>query len=231
MCCLGNYNGTPRNPVTALDGLRREFPDAQITFEPGTNFLRAAVIVPSSALATEDGQPGLKAEYWRGADFPGNPALTRVDDTLNYDFDNSAPVMPDAGPLSARWTGFVTVPESGRYRIGLDRPEREIVDRRQAGGGHAMRASAGQDGGSDVSRRAARYAVKIEQTPARGPVLKFVWTRVIDHPLEKAVMAAKAADLVIAVTGISSALEGEEMTVNVPGFVRRRPHQPGHAQG
>ena len=37
--------------------------------------------------------------------------------------------------------------------------------------------------------------------------------------MEKAVTAAKAADLVIAVTGISSALEGEEMTVNVPGFV------------
>ncbi|HSS14620.1 MAG TPA: glycoside hydrolase family 3 N-terminal domain-containing protein, partial [Rhizomicrobium sp.] len=104
---LGNYNGTPRNPVTVLDGLRREFPDAQITFEPGTNFLRAAVIVPSSALSTEDGKSGLKAEYWRGANFPGNAALTRVDATLNYDFDNSAPVMPDAGPLSARWTGFV----------------------------------------------------------------------------------------------------------------------------
>jgi beta-glucosidase len=59
---LGNYNGTPRNPVTVLDGLRREFPDAQITFEPGTNFLRAAVVVPSSALSTEDGQAGLKAE-------------------------------------------------------------------------------------------------------------------------------------------------------------------------
>ena len=63
-----------------------------------------------------------------------------------------------------------------------------------------------------------KYAVKIEQTPARGPVLKFVWTRVIDDPLGRAVAAAKSADLVIAVAGISSALEGEEMPVNLPGF-------------
>ena len=69
---LGNYNGTPRNPVTALEGMRKEFPDAQIVFEPGTNFLRAAVIVPASALSTGDGQPGLKAEFWRGPDFPGS---------------------------------------------------------------------------------------------------------------------------------------------------------------
>jgi len=71
----------------------------------------------------------------------------------------------------------------------------------------------------DLAFEAGRkYAVKIEQTPARGPVLKFIWTRVIDSPLERAVAAAKSADLVIAVAGISSALEGEEMPVNIPGF-------------
>jgi beta-glucosidase len=41
---------------------------------------------------------------------------------------------------------------------------------------------------------------------------------VIDDPLGRAIAAAKSADLVIAVTGITSALEGEEMTVDVPGF-------------
>src|SRR3569833_1565439 len=206
---LGNSNGTPRNPVTVLDGLRREFPDTQIVFEPGTNFLRAAVIVPSSALSTEDGKLGLKAEYWRGAGFPGSTALTRVEGTLNYDFDNSAPVMPDAGPLSARWTGFVTAPDSGRYRIGLIAQSAKLW----IAGKLVMETDARQRGPKmeEVTFETGRkYAVKIEQTPARGPVLKFVWTRVVDNPLEKAVNATKTANLVIAVTGISSALEGEE---------------------
>ena len=70
---LGNYNGSPpKIPSRCWTVCARQFPDAQITFEPGTNFLRAAGVVPSSALATEDGQPGLKAEYWRGANFPGS---------------------------------------------------------------------------------------------------------------------------------------------------------------
>jgi beta-glucosidase len=214
---LGNYNGTPINPVTALEGIRKEFPDAQIAFEPGTNFLRAALIVPTSALATEDGQPGLKAQFWRGAGFPGDAALTRIDASLNYDFDNSAPVMADAGPLSARWTGFVSVPQSGRYRIGLVATSARlwidnklVVETEPRQRGSRMEEMTFETG--------RKYAVKIEQTPARGPVLKFVWTRVIDNPLDRAVAAAKSADLVIAVAGISSALEGEEMPVNVPGF-------------
>jgi beta-glucosidase len=37
---LGNYNGTPSRAVSALEGLKRQFPDAEIVFESGTNFLR-----------------------------------------------------------------------------------------------------------------------------------------------------------------------------------------------
>ena len=37
---LGNYNGTPTHTVSVLDGMKAEFPDAQINFVPGTQFLR-----------------------------------------------------------------------------------------------------------------------------------------------------------------------------------------------
>ncbi len=57
---LGNYNGEPKDPVTALAGIRKQFPGAEVVFEPGTNFLRAAETVPASALATPEGQPGLR---------------------------------------------------------------------------------------------------------------------------------------------------------------------------
>jgi beta-glucosidase len=210
----GNYNGQPIHPVTALDGIRAAFPNAEVVFEPGTNFLRSAGTVPGSAL-THDGQPGLKAEYWSTPDFAGNPAVTRIDRTVSLDRD-STPVLPDA--ISARWTGAFTVPESGTYRIGLAGGSSKVwID-----GALAVDVPAsGQRGPKTVDMHfdAGRaYAVKIEQTPARGPVLRFVWTHVLDDPLGRAVAAAKQADLVIAVAGITSALEGEEMKVTVPGF-------------
>src|SRR6185437_2853173 len=51
---LGNYNGQPSHAVTALEGIRQAFPGSQITYEPGTNFLRLADAVPGSALKTPD---------------------------------------------------------------------------------------------------------------------------------------------------------------------------------
>ena len=59
---LGNYNGTPTHTVSVLEGLRAEFPEAQINFVPGTQFLRAdGDPVPASAFTNADGQPGLQS--------------------------------------------------------------------------------------------------------------------------------------------------------------------------
>ena len=62
-----------------------------------------------------------------------------------------------------------------------------------------------------------RYAVKIEYL-AGGLVTKLVWLPVIGDPLVEAVSAARQADVVVAVVGITSKLEGEEMKVDLPGF-------------
>lgn len=59
--------------------------------------------------------------------------------------------------------------------------------------------------------------MRIEQGASRFPP-RFVWSEVRSDALERAVAAARDADLVIAVAGITSALEGEEMQVNIAGF-------------
>ena len=61
---LGNYAGQPTHIVSILDGLKAEFPNATITFVPGTQFLRTdGTPVPDALLTTPDGKPGLKADY------------------------------------------------------------------------------------------------------------------------------------------------------------------------
>lgn len=51
----GNYNGTPSHATSALDGIRQQFVNAQVTFSPGTDFLHGKG-KPSSLPA-----PGTKA--------------------------------------------------------------------------------------------------------------------------------------------------------------------------
>jgi beta-glucosidase len=62
-----------------------------------------------------------------------------------------------------------------------------------------------------------RYAVKIEFERG-GFGTKLVWLSVSVDPIFEAASAARQADAVIAVVGITSKLEGEEMKVETPGF-------------
>jgi tetratricopeptide (TPR) repeat protein len=66
---LGNYSGSPTHIVSVLDGMKTEFPEAQINFVAGTQFLRAdGELVPESALTNAEGQPGLTAKFSSGVD-------------------------------------------------------------------------------------------------------------------------------------------------------------------
>src|SRR5580704_15543359 len=60
----GNYTGTPPGTTTVLQGIRKQFQAAQVTYAEGTNFLRQETLVPAAFYSTEDGQPGLIGEYF-----------------------------------------------------------------------------------------------------------------------------------------------------------------------
>ncbi len=57
------------------------------------------------------------------------------------------------------------------------------------------------------------------QGGARNPQAQLIWTPANELSASAAVSAAQEADVVIAVVGITSRLEGEEMKVNQPGFL------------
>ncbi len=217
----GNYNGTPSRATTALDGIRKQFASAQVTYAPGMNFLREEELIPTAVLQAGDGQPGLKGEYFSGKDFRGAPVLTRVDKNVNlqiFSADSSALVLPSGiTDLAVRWTGFLTPAESGSYKIGvagsmnriwLD--EKLIID---DGAWHGPMPTTV----TMKLEKGHRYALKIEYGPA-GVGTRLVWLPLLSDPFSEAVATARQADVAIAVVGITSDLEGEEMKVDVPGF-------------
>jgi beta-glucosidase len=62
-----------------------------------------------------------------------------------------------------------------------------------------------------------RYSIKLEYGQG-GTGIRLVWLRLVADPIPEAVALTKQADVVVAVVGITSQLEGEEMQVDVPGF-------------
>jgi beta-glucosidase len=218
----GNYSGTASHAVTALEGIRKQFSGTQVSYEPGTNFLRERPVIPTAVLSTEDGKPGLKAEYFAG-DLTGAPQVTRVDpivDLQTFSLFSDAQAIPapqGMKELSVRWTGFLTPPESGNYEIGLSGSnERMWLDGKLIVDDPVLHEPNMQT--STVSlTKGQRYPVKIEFLKGAFSI-KLVWQPVGKDPLIEATSAAQKADVVIAVVGITSKLEGEEMKVEVPGF-------------
>jgi beta-glucosidase len=218
----GNYSGTASHAVTALEGMRKQFSGALVTYEPGTNFLRELPPVPTSALSTENGKTGLTAEYFAG-DLTGTPQVTRIDpivDLQRFAFipDPQAIRAPEGmKEYSARWTGYLIPSESGTYQIGLaGSNERMWLDGKLIVDDPVLHDPNVQTASVSLTK-GHRYPVKVEFLKGAFSI-KMVWQPVGKDPLIEATSAAQKADVVIAVVGITSKLEGEEMKVDLPGF-------------
>ena len=223
---LGNYNGQPSRATTVLEGIRQHVSSGtKVSYALGTTLTEiSAVPVPASALRGPNGERGLKGEYFANKTLAGAPAVTRVDTEMNFDWgmSNPAPGIP-ADDFSARWTGKLTAPASGKYRFGAiaDDGVRVYLDGKLIAEDWTDHAPATITG--EVTLEAGKsYDIKIEYYESKiGAVAKLVWQLPIvksESPFAEAVNVAKQADTVVLVLGLSSRLEGEEMNVREPGF-------------
>ncbi len=225
---LGNYNGTPSHTVSILDGIRNEFAGATIKYVAGTQFLGAdAEPVPASAL-TVDGQPGIKASFAKldmtNLNSPGasKPVAQRVEPTIDLSAASLPAEAASVKPLAIHWEGMLTAPETGDYNLGMTaagyfRMQLDGKDVTSSYGGDGKAAKLGR------VHMEARKPAKLQVDYAFGfggdeLVAKLMWSKVELKPQQAAIDAAKAADVVVAVVGITSELEGEEMQVQEEGF-------------
>jgi beta-glucosidase len=224
---LGNYNGQPSRATTPLEGIRAKVsPQTKVLHSLGTGLTEVSVEpVPASALHTPDGGRGLKAEFFANKNLEGKPVLTRTDETVNFDWgmNSPAPTVP-ADDFSARWTGKLVPSVSGKYRLGMiaDDGARIFLDGKLIAEDWTEHAPTTITG--EVTLEAGRsYDLKLEYYESKiGAVAKLVWQPPVARegsPYAEAVDVAKQSDAVVLVLGLSSRLEGEEMSVHEPGFL------------
>jgi beta-glucosidase len=116
---LGNYVGTPVDPVTPLDGMMRQFRGSPILYAQGST-LAAGVGVPVPRTAFGLGQ-GLKTEFFADIDWTGRPVATVNEPTVQADWENARPVRQlETHDYSVRWSGSLTVPAPGQYVFTLE---------------------------------------------------------------------------------------------------------------
>ncbi len=103
--------------ITPLAGITARATGVKINAAQGSvGDMPLPTTVPTDVLAPPSGGGhGLSASYWSNGDRQGAPTRTQVDPTVDV---GASP--PDLGPVwSAHWTGTLTPPETGLYRLTL----------------------------------------------------------------------------------------------------------------
>jgi beta-glucosidase len=225
---LGNYNGIPSHTVSILEGMRKEFTGAQIEYVPGTQFLsREADPVPNAALTTA-GKPGVKATYTKldMTNINHPEQMKQLAQRVEPNIDTAAQSLPaetsGVKPLAIRWETMITAPATGDYNLGM---KASGFFRMQLNGKSVTSSYGGDPNEAKLGRvhleggRPAALTVEYADINGDAPHARLVWSKVDLTPDPKAIEAAKKADVVVAVVGITSELEGEEMQVSEPGFL------------
>jgi len=243
---LGNYNGIPSAPVTPLSGIRSKLPNAKVVYARGSEValnMPNFEAIPASAFPE-----GLMGEYFNSANFDGvahrpaeltypssgkmagkipdnpKPAFTRVDPKIDFYWWDGAPnASLNDDDFGVRWNGYLQAPVSGTYQlggIGLNAYElyldgKQIVKTSSIHGFNYQYAAVTLEAGK-------RYAIRLDYHEFAGDAgIQLVWSRppLNDGSAERdALAAARSADAVVMVLGLTPRLEGEEMKVPVEGF-------------
>jgi beta-glucosidase len=244
MALLGNYYGTPKAPVTVLQGIRRAVGEnTTVLYSRGADLVegreepRAAPAIEPSYLrpAADSTERGLKGEYFRGREFEGEAVMTRTDPQVAFRWDRGAPTddLTARGELSAelalpgdqfsiRWTGQLLPPVSGRYElhIGANDGFRLYLDESLVAEYWDV-TSRTRNTSVPVDLEADRaYDLRLEYfEDGYDAEVRLAWRLPgAKPPLEEALEAARKADVVVFVGGLTGDVEGEEMDVSYPGF-------------
>lgn len=243
MALLGNYYGTPAAPVTVLQGIREALPQAEVVHARGADLVEgrsdpaATPLIEPQYLRAAAGssERGLRGEYFANRDLSGTPALVRVDAQIAFRWDRGSPTdtlraRGEVGPgqslpddnFSIRWSGQLVPPRDGTYRLEAAANDgvrvyldgKRVIDRWQESDRlHAESVELPLRGGH-------AYDLRVEYFDGeRDAGVRLAWQMPgALPPLEEAVQAARNADVVIFVGGLTGDVEGEEMQVDYPGF-------------
>jgi|WetSurMetagenome_2_1015567.scaffolds.fasta_scaffold11727_3 beta-glucosidase len=223
---IGNYNGIPKDPVTILRGITNKLtPDTKILYAEGSDLaegIHNLAPIPSRYLETSDGKQGVYGEYFNNRDMKGKPVFTRIDDNIDFYWELLSPRsdMPD-DDFGVKWTTYLVPPVTGTYAIGgrgssgydilLD--GKKIISSMNEHESIHIEASAELQAGK-------KYKIEVLYKNYAGDAdIELLWAPPRPKLIDQAVTAAKEAEAVVLVLGLSQRLEGEEMSIKIDGFI------------
>jgi len=219
----GNYNGTPNQTITILNGIKTKVAENKIFYDKASDLVEDKVTTTYFPKMMFEGKKGFKATYWNTPDRTGDViATTQITNPLKITTAGQHEFAP-----GVKLEGF-----SAKYETEFIAEESdELVFKTGATGAFELLVN-----GESISKYTnwrtiparlpfqveAGKAYKIEILFAQSnnwqANLEFDFGKEYDIDFSGLIQKLKGIDTVVFVGGLSTLLEGEEMPVSYPGF-------------
>ena len=218
----GNYNGVPNHTVTILDGIRAK--QKKLTYLPGCDLTYDKVM--DCLLATQctaDGKRGMKGTFWNNTEMEGRPVTTQQYTAplavTTAGMHNFAPGVK-IEDFSAKYETTFTPQADGEYVVNVEGCGHfELyIDGEQKFVQHTWRTTPVRTPIQGIKGKPCNIEVRFQFVKTWGANLKINVAREQPIDYQQAIDQLRGIDKVIFVGGISPALEGEEMPVDIEGF-------------
>lgn len=219
----GNYNGTPRQTITILDGIKSRLKKSQIITFKGCDLVNDQKLESYYNQCSMDGKTGFKATFWNNREREGKPVTVTYEknpvQVTTHGQHTFAPNVSLTGFSAVYETVFrpqqhakvlLDVDGCGHYEVYLDGELKA-----QQSTWRTTESRIEFDGEKDKSYK---IEIRYHEMPTFNADLKINIGHETPIDYQNAINQLKDCQTVVFVGGISPQLEGEEMPIHVPGF-------------
>jgi beta-glucosidase len=229
----GNYNGMPNHTVTILDGICEKLKvkkqslnskHSTLNYIPGCDLTYDKVMdCLMASQCSFEGKKGLKGTFWNNRKMEGQPVTTQYYTTplavTTAGMHNFAPGV-QLEDFSAKYETTFTPKEAGEYVVNIEGCGHfELyIDGERKFRHHTWRTTPNRVAIQAEAGKSYNIEVQFSHIQTYNANLKINVAKEFPIDYQQIISQLKGIDKVIFVGGISPALEGEEMPVNIDGF-------------
>ncbi len=218
----GNYNGQPNHTITILDGIKAK--QKKLFYTPGCDLTYDKVL--ESLLGSQcafEGRKGMKGTFWNNRTMEGKPVTTQFYTqplaVTTFGMHNFAPGV-QLEDFSAKYETVFTPAEAGEYVVNVDgcgQFELYLDGKRQF---HHRIWRTTPNHIVINAEKGKSYHIEVRFSHVHTYNANLAINIAKEYPIDyqTIINQLKGIDKVIFVGGISPALEGEEMPVDIDGF-------------
>lgn len=225
---LGGYSGSGNNVISLYDGVVNAVGATNINYAEGVGLDAKTydIIAPEFFSTIQSGKTvkGITAEYFDNISLEGKPKVTRTDAKIQGNWTLFSPhedLLYDW--FSVRWTGKITAPKSGTFKIGVEGNDgyRLYLD------GKLLIDNWKKKSYQTILKEVAfqkdkAYDIEVEFFESAGNAkFKLVWNMMTENnwqqQINDAVSVAKKSDVAVVVAGIHEGEFQDRALLALPG--------------